>query len=281
MKRYIIVLSTVFMLCFFIFSACNSYSGISNEESIKKNVMVEGENVGGLKKSEIMRKILIYCGRVDKSAQDAKLDSETWEVEINEHSGKKVNVKRTVELLLNANPGEKGRLIIEEVHPRVTAEMLENNIKLLGSFTTIILDQRDERTNNIRLASERLDYVKVGPGEEFSFNEVLGKRTPGKGYEKAPIIIKTEKGPKKTYGIGGGICQLSSTLYNAVEEAGLKITERHSHSKAVGYVHKGKDAMVLYGSADFRFINPGNYPIMIRVFISGDKLTVRILENRN
>ena len=170
---------------------------------------------------------------------------------------------------------------MEKAAPAITSSKLEKNIAVIGSYTTRILDKRDARLNNIHLAAERLDYEKVYPGEEFSFNGVLGKRTVKKGYEKAPIIIKTEKGPQKKYGMGGGICQLSSTLYNATRKSDLKITERHSHSKTVGYVPKGRDAMVAYGSSDLKFINDRSHPIMIRVFVSDNHLTVKILENRN
>jgi vancomycin resistance protein YoaR len=73
------------------------------------------------------------------------------------------------------------------------------------------------------------------------------KRTKAKGYEVAPIIKRTEEGAKKGYGVGGGICQLSSTIYNAVDEAGLEVTERHLHSKDVGYIERGRDAMFHMG----------------------------------
>jgi len=101
-----------------------------------------------------------------------------------------------------------------------------------------------------------------------------------KGYKKAPIIKRTESGSIKGYGIGGGICQLSTTLYNAAEKAGLEITERHSHSKKVPYVPQGKDAMVSYGSSDLKFRNNRQNPIVIKSEISDGKVTVRLYEIR-
>jgi vancomycin resistance protein YoaR len=126
-----------------------------------------------------------------------------------------------------------------------------------------------------------LNNAKVLQGEVFSFNDYLGKRTKEKGYEKAPIIVKTETGAKKADGVGGGICQLSSTLYKAAKEAGLEIIERHSHSKKVGYLPLGEDASVSFGYFDLKFKNNKNIPIMIKVAIDNDKLTVRILGNYN
>jgi len=149
----------------------------------------------------------------------------------------------------------------------------------IGTCTTELLSKTESRINNIQLAAQQLDNIAVEPGEEFSFNKELGKRTTAKGYEKAPIIIKTEEGPKKGYGVGGGICQISSTLYNAVYDAGLKVTERHSHSKNVGYLPRGKDAAVTYGGKDFKFVNTRDKAITIKTYLSDDYLTVKIFEN--
>jgi len=142
------------------------------------------------------------------------------------------------------------------------------------------LDDSENRVDNIDTASDCLNNEKVLPGQEFSFNETLGRRTAEKGYKKAPIIKRTESGPIKAYAVGGGICQLSTTLYNAVEKAGLEITERHSHSKKVPYVDQGKDAMVSYGSSDFRFKNNRQNPVVIKSEISDGKVTVRLYEIR-
>ncbi|MFP3440966.1 VanW family protein, partial [Pantoea sp. SIMBA_133] len=108
-----------------------------------------------------------------------------------------------------------------------------------------------ERTSNIELAAEAINNTVVFPGETFSFNQTVGKRTKERGYLPAPIIVKGEL----SEGIGGGICQVSSTLFNAVDQAGVQIIERYSHSRSVPYVKPGRDATVSWYGPDFSFRN--------------------------
>ena len=108
---------------------------------------------------------------------------------------------------------------------------------------------------------------------EFSFNRVVGARTEKRGYKTAKIISDG----KFTDGVGGGVCQVSTTLYNAVLLAGLKITEYHPHSLSVSYVAPSFDAMVNSGSADLRFINTTNNPIIVYAFADGERLTIKIV----
>lgn len=154
----------------------------------------------------------------------------------------------------------------------------KNKLKLIGESSTPMLNRTEARLNNIDIASEKLNNKVVSPGEEFSFNAVVGRRTEEKGYEEAPIIIKTEDGPKNDYGVGGGICQISTTLYNAVEKAKLEVTERHVHSKNIGYVPKGDDATVSYGTADFKFVNNRQNPVVIRIYRRKKSFTVKLYE---
>lgn len=137
----------------------------------------------------------------------------------------------------------------------------------IGTYSTIIKDTTPGRLTNIRITCDIINGHIVNPGENFSFNNVVGKPTAERGYQEAKIIIdhKTETG------IGGGNCQVSSTLYNAVLSIpSLAIIERHEHGKDVTYVPKGKDAAVSYGSLDFKFKNNNNYKVRINL-ISDDK----------
>lgn len=176
--------------------------------------------------------------------------------------------------------------VIPEIPIELTPQNLESETKadkkgkkvVIASYTTKLLDRSNNRINNIDIASEKLNKKLINPGEEFSFNKAVGRRTEAKGYEEAPIIIMTEDGPEKSEGVGGGVCQLSTTLFNAVEEAKLKITERHLHSKKIGYVPKGEDATVVYGKMDFKFINTRENPIEIRVKLTKKSLTVKLFE---
>ncbi len=144
----------------------------------------------------------------------------------------------------------------------------------IAGFETTLLDTDPDRVNNISIAASEISGFKVESGEVFSFNTVVGKRSSEDGYEKAKVIMNG----KRKEAIGGGVCQLSSTLYNAALKSGLEIVERHSHSKDVHYVSQGNDAAVSYGTMDFKFRNSKDYPVIIEAGITGDKVFVTIFK---
>ncbi len=143
----------------------------------------------------------------------------------------------------------------------------------ISNFSTKIYSKKDsERQTNLNITSSVLNGTVVEPGDTFSFTETVGKATPERGYQKADIY---DENGNKTKGYGGGNCQISSTLYNAVLQLpNLTVTERHPHSKKVPYVEKGKDAAVAYGSVDLKFIN--NYDFSIKIYCSVDNENVNI-----
>ncbi|MGO4886813.1 VanW family protein [Anaerobacillus sp. MEB173] len=150
------------------------------------------------------------------------------------------------------------------LYPKVDREILANiRTQKIGEYVTYFNSRNKMRANNILLAVEAINNQVVFPGETFSFNKVLGNRTKEKGYLPAPVIIKG----KVYQGVGGGICQVSSTLFNAVDKAGVEILERYSHSKRVPYVPPGRDATVSWYGPDFIFRNSHNQPILIRAFM--------------
>jgi len=287
MKRHILHGSILFLLAAFVllpavFTACGSKPPIAGlERAIKKNVRLEGVDVGGLTESEARKKIQEHAASVDAQPRDAVLGKSTWEVEQEEQPGRKVNVDSTLRSLMSAQEGDSVKLVVEDVPAQVTSQKLNDNVLTISNYSTPLLDTTESRVNNIQISADRINGVKLAPGDEFSFNGTIGRRTEEKGYEWAPIIVRTEDGSKKGYGRGGGICQLASTLYNAAEKAGLEITERHMHSKDVGYVPEGKDATVSYGSVDLKFRNTRKYPVMIRAYVGPKTLTISFLENRN
>ena len=146
------------------------------------------------------------------------------------------------------------------------------HLTLRSKFYTSYPSSTEERKANIALASKALDKVIVASGEEFSFNKTVGQRTEKRGYKNAKIIVNGEF----VDGIGGGVCQVSTTLYNAVLLAGLKITEYHPHSLSVGYVAPSFDAMVNSGSADLKFINNTKNPVVIHTITNDQSLQVEI-----
>ncbi len=250
------------------------------ERKIKKNVYLGGENVGNLTESEALLSIKKIAEKTDKEPLNATLDSTTWHVKPGQ-IGKKVNVENTLKALLNAREGKKIKPIVENVTPPVTSKKLLKNIIVIGNYRTALLDRSASRVNNIKIASKKIDGIILQPGQEFSFNQAVGSISKSKGYQKAPVIVKVKNVPKLKDAIGGGICQVSTTLYNAVKECGFMILERHLHSKDVYYVPKGEDATVHYGGVDFRFRNDGSYPVMIRAYLKKRSLTIEIVENKN
>lgn len=147
-----------------------------------------------------------------------------------------------------------------KVYPRVDSELLANiSENRLHFYETYYNESNEERSHNIFLSTAAINNHVVFPGEEFSFNKVVGQRTGEKGYMKAPVIVEGEFSED----IGGGICQVSSTLYNAVHLKGIEIVERYSHSRSVPYVPPGKDATVSWWGPDFVFKNNYNQPLLI------------------
>ena len=135
--------------------------------------------------------------------------------------------------------------------PTLTVENLKKSTNLRSFFKTNYQYSTKERKENIKLAVSKIDGYILYPEQEFSFNQTVGERTKERGFQEAKII---ENG-KFTDGVGGGVCQVSSTLYNAVLLSGLKVSERHNHSMLVNYVEPSLDAMVSSTYADLKFIN--------------------------
>lgn len=153
-----------------------------------------------------------------------------------------------------------------------TATEGEEFSDVLGSKTTYYNSSVKGRSTNIRLATEAIDGTVLQPGETFSLNGVVGRRTAAKGYQTAIIF----QNGKQVEGLGGGVCQVSSTVYGAVLYADLQVTERSSHQFQVSYTSVSQDAAVYYGSQDFQFVNDTDNPIKIAASASNGSLTVTI-----
>ena len=143
----------------------------------------------------------------------------------------------------------------------------------ISSFSTKIIDDDDNRDTNIRITCNEINSTIIKDGEEFSFNKVAGNPTPDRGYKKAGVFIDGEL--KKGY--GGGNCQVSTTIYNAVDNIdGIKVTERHEHGKEVGYIEMGKDSTVAYDGLDLKFENNTGYDIKLYAELSNNKVKVKV-----
>lgn len=152
------------------------------------------------------------------------------------------------------------------------SEWKELDESVIATYTTYYDVHSKGRAKNIELSAEAINNVIVGIGDHFSFNTVVGPRTKENGYQPAPEAVKG----KLVMGIGGGVCQVSSTLFNAVDQLGVQYVERHHHSVNVSYVPKGRDATVSDGGLDFRFNNTTNVPFLIKANAKNGKLTVEL-----
>lgn len=142
----------------------------------------------------------------------------------------------------------------------------------IGSAQTQILDWADNRIHNIRLAVGQINGYTLAPGQGFSFNQVVGPRTADRGYKTATVLLHGEK----TQDYGGGVCQVSTTLFQAARAAGLSVTERHSHQKDVGYAHPGDDAAVDYGNKDMCFTNNTSQTVTLEATVGNGVVSVSI-----
>lgn len=165
-------------------------------------------------------------------------------------------------------------IAVREIEPQIEESDLQG-MGELSSFSTWYNPAQVDRSHNVVLATRALNSTMVDAGEVFSFNKTVGPRLPEGGYRNAMVIV----GDKFEQGLAGGICQVSSTLYNACLLAGLHITERHNHNLAVAYVPLGQDATVTYGTQDFRFKNNLGDPIYIWTQAGNGKLNMKIYGN--
>ena len=151
-------------------------------------------------------------------------------------------------------------------------DLTPKQLCLRAKFFTSFSTSSSERIHNITLASKYLDKVIVESNGEFSFNKTVGVRSAERGYKNSKIIV----GGAFIDGIGGGVCQVSTTLYNALLLSGLPILEYHPHSLPVSYVAPSFDAMVSYGYADLRFLNNTHNPIIIHTYIQNSSIFIEI-----
>lgn len=219
---------------------------------------------------------------VNKAPVDATIKiSEGNITVVPEQGGKKLQKdKLQKEVLSEIDGGEKDntdiKAPVETVAAKITSSKISSINAKIGSFSTEYGSiSSSERANNIRLATNSINGKILMPGDSFSFNDVVGERTAEKGYQAAPVII----GNQVDSGLGGGICQVSTTLYNAVLRANIKSVEREHHTLPSHYVKVGLDATVDYGNLDYKFKNTLDYPIYIEGDASGGVVAFNIYSN--
>lgn len=211
------------------------------------------------------------AGVIDRPAKNASLDMSGGSINVvSDMEGIKLDREASATAISTALTSGIARVSLNPVvdRPKVTAADLQSIDTVLASYTTTFVRAKRDRSHNLAVASSKVNKTILMSGEEFSYNKTVGERLITTGFRNAIIFVKGQM----EEGVGGGICQVSSTLYNAALLAGLKITERHHHSRTVVYVPAGRDATVAYGSRDLRFANSGSSPIYITETITGNRL---------
>ena len=241
-----------------------------------KNLNVKDNKIEIITKSKKPNEVDIekIYNEVHKDAVDAYFTQEPLAVFPSENGMDfDISIEDAKKLL---NESEKECTIpLKVLYPNVTTNMIGSEAfpDQLSSFSTNYSAQNVNRTTNLRLAANKINGTVVMPGEEFSYNKVVGERTIAAGYKEAPIYVSG----RVEDGLGGGICQITTTLYNAVVYANLEITERTNHQFVPSYAGASRDATVVYGAIDFKFKNNRNYPIKILCSVSSGVANFQIL----
>lgn len=173
------------------------------------------------------------------------------------------------------NKGEKAEISIKRSMPEITSDMLKSKLYTgtLASYSTKYNKSKVNRSQNVELATRRINGTVLLPGDVFSYNGVVGARTLENGFKNAPVY---ENG-KSVDGIGGGVCQVSTTLYSAVLYADLEVVKRQNHSLTVSYVPLGQDATVVDGAIDFQFKNNMDTPVRIDASASNGTISISLV----
>lgn len=171
---------------------------------------------------------------------------------------------------------EKVSVELKEYSPKVTSESLNKINGIISSYSTTFSNGDSGRVENLRIATGYINATLLMPGEEFSYNKTIGPTTPERGYKQANTYV----GSKIVPDYGGGVCQVSSTLYRAIIQANIRSTERRNHSMTVGYAAPGLDATVAAGYIDYKFVNTYDFPIYIQGYLAQNKVVFNIFGNK-
>lgn len=217
-------------------------------------------------------RIQALCDRSARLAIDAEVNfSAAGFTYKKEKKGLVSDYSETLARVLSALEGDEREVEIAtyDYLPELTEEILKERTKLLSSYTTRFEASNESRVHNIRLAAEKISGTTLLPHAEFSFNERVGKRTAENGFKESVVIFDGEF----VKGVGGGVCQLSTTLFNAALRAGMRVTESRNHSLSVSYVPPSLDAMVSEYS-DLKFVNPFDTPVYLNAVVRAGSVTV-------
>lgn len=215
-----------------------------------------------------------------KEAKDAYFTQNPYSVYPSENGIDFAMSVDEVKNMLNEDKDEYS-IPLKVLYPNITTNMLGTEAfpDLLSTYSTKYSTRDTNRTTNLRLAANKINNTVLMPGETFSYNKVVGERTISAGYKEAPIYVSGQV----VNGVGGGICQITTTLYNAVVYANLEIVERTNHQFVPSYAPASRDATVVYGAIDFKFKNNRDYPIKLVCSVANGTASFQIfgLKNEN
>ncbi len=230
-------------------------------------------------KSKLSDVIHFIADRVQRPPRNAEVTLVDGEIQIKPgETGLSVDIPKATQFAAAAlaNPlTTRVDLPWEEEPPSITTADVASFDTILGQYTTKFRPWEVGRTHNLKLASSKLDNTLIRPGEIFSLNATRGPTSAEAGYREAYIYRNGRVEPA----IGGGICQVASTIYNAALRAGLEIIERANHMFTVDYVPLGLDATVYYGVRDLKFRNDLEHPVLLKVKVEGNRLSAWIIGN--
>ncbi len=231
--------------------------------------------------TELARYVTWLASRIDREPRPARV--------VPERDGSIAVIKEAVgyrldktaamdairQAILTMSVNRRIELPVLTITPKLTAEDIAAwpELGIMGEFATAFDPENLERTYNLKLSTNSINGYVLLPGEIFSFNRVVGPRTPARGYKQADVIVSGRLVPD----YGGGVCQVSSTLYNAVLRADLQVIERQNHSLILNYIEPGTDATVSYGYLDFSFKNSTKSPVVLGAWVEDNRVEIALL----
>lgn len=240
-----------------------------------ENINILLDPIFDIRKLENM--LLSIKKQIDRETQNAAVQYKSGNINLTrEIPGRIMDIDKSVKIIENEVVQRKFRdleLYISEQKPAIIYEDIKEINSLISTFSTTFNPHDTNRTHNIKLACEKINGSILKPGDVFSMNKALGPRTLENGYKDAPIIYKNEliSGP------GGGVCQVTTTLYGTVLKSKADVIERVHHTLPLGYVDPGQDATIAEDYIDFKFRNNMNYSLAVSAEVQGSSINIRLL----
>jgi len=238
---------------------------------VKPGVRLDDQAIAGMLPVELRQRVEAAARREGLRPVGATFDHQSGKV-VPDVPGHAIDVAATVRDAWTAQRDASVRTVVHTTYARWRTEDIAGLKTALGHYRTWISGSSG-RYENVAKGAGLINNRIVFPGQVFSTLGAIGNATKSGGWHQAPVIIWGSYQP----GWGGGLCQVSSTLYNAVDRAGLKIVERHHHARQVHYVPHGRDATIAWPLLDFRFENNRHAPIILRAGVWGGSMSVTVL----